>query len=87
MNTPLPIELNQSLVDVVDHTRQHQMTAVLRILRRAGRRGVPFIAIRDATDGADPTVLLDEIRGLGVRVVRCPSDRGVLAVLLEGDAA
>ena len=54
---------------------------VLELLQRAGRQGVPYARIRETT-GADPELVLDELRDAGHVVQRTPSSNGVLAVYL-----
>lgn len=59
-----------------------QRSAVLARLRNAGHRGVPYFELRDLLGGQGAERVLDDLRGLGFRIQRTPSDHGVLAVLL-----
>lgn len=66
---------------------ERRQTTALRMLRRAGRRGVPYVDLRDALE-SDHEAVLGQLRAAGHTVQRTPSEDGILAVLINdgGDA-
>ena len=64
-----------------------QRAAVLARLRAAGRRGCPMYVLRDLLGGQGAERVLDQLRALGCVIQRCPSDHGVLAILLDDGRA
>ncbi len=61
----------------------HTHHTALQMLRVAGAAGVPYIRLRDRFGGANPEIVLDEVRAHGHIVQRTPSDHGVLAILID----